>query len=106
MLLQSYRQYHAPGLSERFVVWLPVVIAGLWLVHPLNLTAVLYIVQRMASLAALFTACGLILYVAGRRRMLAGKHGVSLILAGLLLCGGLAVFSKEYGILLPLYMLV
>jgi len=106
MLLQSYRQYHAPGLSERFVVWLPVVIAGLWLVHPLNLTAVLYIVQRMASLAALFTACGLILYVAGRRRMLAGKHGVSLILAGLLLCGGLAVFSKENGILLPLYMLV
>jgi hypothetical protein len=60
----------------------------------------------MTSLAALFTVCGLILYVQGRRRMLAGNHGLSYILTGLLLCGSLAVFSKENGILLPLYMLV
>jgi hypothetical protein len=106
MLLRSYQQYRDPALSEQIVTWLPIVIAGLWLVHPLNLTTVLYIVQRMTSLAALFTVCGLLLYVMGRRRMLAGKHGLSLILAGLLLCGSLAVFSKENGILLPLYMLV
>ena len=106
MLLQSYRQYRAPEVSDRLVTWLPVAVAGLWLVHPLNLTTVLYIVQRMASLAALFTVCGLMFYVAGRRRMLAGKHGLSLILTGLLVCGGLAVFSKENGLLLPLYMLV
>jgi tetratricopeptide (TPR) repeat protein len=87
------------------VTWLPLVVTGLWLVHPLNLTTVLYIVQRMASLSALFTVCGLIFYVAGRRRMLAGKHGFSWIMAGLLACGGLAVLSKENGILLPLYML-
>jgi len=106
MLLQSYRQYRAPELSDRIVTWLPLIVSGLWLVHPLNLTSVLYIVQRMTSLAALFTVCGLHLYVTGRRRMLAGKHGLSLILAGLLVCGSLAVFSKENGILLPLYMLV
>jgi hypothetical protein len=106
MLLLSYRQYRAPGLSQQVVTWLPLVVAGLWLVHPLNLTTVLYIVQRMTSLAALFTVCGLLLYVKGRRRMLAGRHGLSLILTGLLVCGGLAVFSKENGILLPLYMLV
>jgi tetratricopeptide (TPR) repeat protein len=88
------------------VTWLPLLVTGLWLVHPLNLTTVLYIVQRMTSLAALFTVCGLILYVLGRRRMLVGKHGLSLILTGLLLCGSLAVFSKENGILLPIYMLV
>ncbi len=106
MLLQSYRQYRDPALSDRIVTWLPLVVAGLWLVHPLNLTTVLYIVQRMASLAALFTVCGLLVYVTGRRRMLAGKHGLSMILAGLLVCGSLAVLSKENGILLPLYMLV
>ncbi len=106
MLLQSYRQYRAPELSDRIVTWLPLVVASLWLVHPLNLTSVLYIVQRMTSLAALFTVCGLLLYVMGRRRMLAGQHGLSHILAGLLVCGGLAVFSKENGVLLPLYMLV
>jgi len=106
LLLRSYLDYRDPTLSPRLVYWLPVVAAGLWLVHPLNLSTVLYIVQRMASLAALFTVFGLILYVAGRRRMLSGRHGLSMIIAGLLLCGSLAVFSKENGILLPLYMLV
>jgi tetratricopeptide (TPR) repeat protein len=106
MLLRSYRQYRAPALSDRIVTWLPLVVAGLWLVHPLNLTTVLYIVQRMASLAALFTVCGLLFYITGRRRMLAGKHGLSYILTGLILCGSLAILSKENGILLPLYMLV
>ncbi len=81
-------------------------IASLWLVHPLNLTSVLYIVQRMTSLAALFTVCALCTYVAGRLRMLAGRPGRLLILAGFLVFGGLAVFSKESGVLLPLFMLV
>lgn len=106
LLLRSYREQHRPDMSRRLMTWLPVVVTALWLVHPLNLTTVLYIVQRMAALAALFTVCGLILYVTGRRRMLNGRHGMALVLTGLLLCGGLAVFSKENGILLPLYMLV
>ena len=106
LILHSYREYHKPELSNRLVTWLPVVISGLWLVHPLNLSAVLYIVQRMTSLAALFTACGLYFYLTGRRRMLAGEGGLALIIAGLFVCGGLAVFSKENGVLLPLYMLV
>jgi hypothetical protein len=106
MIIRSYRQYGNPALSDKALKWLPVVAAGLWLVHPLNLTPVLYIVQRMTSLAALFTVFGLCLYLAGRMRLLAGKSGLPLMLAGLLLFGGLAVFSKESGALLPLYMLV
>ncbi len=38
---------------------------------PINLTGVLYVVQRMESMANLFVLLGLIGYVAGRRRMLA-----------------------------------
>ncbi len=106
LILLSYRDYRKPGLSDGLVTWMPLVVTGLWLVHPLNLSAVLYIVQRMASLSALFTACGLCMYVAGRRRMLAGGAGLAWIIAGLLVFGGLAVFSKENGVLLPLYMLV
>lgn len=106
MLVDSYRALHRPGLSDRAVFWMPLVLAGLWLVHPLNLTSVLYIVQRMTSLSALFTLAGLCLYVHGRRRMLAGAHGMAWLLAGLLGCGSLAVLSKESGILLPLYLLV
>ena len=73
LVIRSYRQYRNPALSDSTLQWLPVVVAGLWLVHPLNLTPVLYIVQRMTSLAALFTVLGLCLYMAGRMRLLAGK---------------------------------
>ncbi len=106
ILVDSYRQYQRPELTERVAFWLPLVVTALWLVHPLNLTSVLYIVQRMTSLAALFTVAGLCLYVIGRRRMLAGRHGMSWLLTGLLGCGALAILSKETGVLLPLYMLV
>ena len=106
MLVGCYRQHHNPELSARVTFWLPLVVSGLWLVHPLNLTSVLYIVQRMTSLSALFTVAGLCLYVIGRRRMLAGRHGMSWLLTGLLGCGGLAILSKETGVLLPVYMLV
>jgi tetratricopeptide (TPR) repeat protein len=106
LVVRSYRQYRDPHLSAAAANWIPVVVCGLWLVHPLNLTSVLYIVQRMTSLSALFTAVGLCLYVTGRRRMLNGRHGLSIIVAGLLVFGGLAALSKENGILLPLYMLV
>ncbi|MBW2208797.1 MAG: hypothetical protein JRG79_17990, partial [Deltaproteobacteria bacterium] len=107
LLVKAYqRQSHGPRLTENTVRWLPLVITSLWLVHPLNLTSVLYIIQRMTSLAALFTVCGLCTYVAGRLRLLAGKPGRLLILAGFLVFGALAVFSKESGVLLALFMFI
>jgi hypothetical protein len=107
LVIRSYRQFRNPGLPAAALTWIPVIVAGLWLVHPLNLTPALYIVQRMTSLAALFTVLGLCFYMAGRLRLSEGKkNGLPLILTGLLLFGGLAIFSKESGALLPLYMLV
>ncbi len=106
LLIESYRTLFRSGLSGRAAFWLPVIISGLWLVHPLNLTPVLYIVQRMTSLAAMFTVFGLCLYTAGRQRMLAGRHGIAHVLTGFALFGALATLSKETGVLMPLYMLV
>jgi tetratricopeptide (TPR) repeat protein len=106
LIIRSYRLQPAANLSAGVARWLPLVVAGLWLVHPLNLSTVLYIVQRMAGLSALFSVFGLCLYLHGRMRMQAGSSGMPYILTGLLLFGGLAVFSKENGVLLPLYMLV
>ncbi len=94
LLVRTYRLYHKPDLPEAAVAWLPVVVSGLWLVHPLNLTSVLYIVQRMTSLATLFMVCGLCLYVAGRHRMLDNQRGLPLILTGLLVFGGLATLQQ------------
>lgn len=81
--------------------------AGIWLVHPLNVTSVLYVVQRMTSLAALFTFWALALYVLGRRKTLEGLHlkGLLLILAGIGPMTCLAAMSKENGVLAPYLML-
>lgn len=106
LILRAYVPYRNPDFSPGAAYWLPIAVAGLWLVHPLNLTTVLYIVQRMAGLAALFSVAGLCLYLAGRLRMRAGRTGMPYLLAGLLGCGTLAVLSKENGVLLPVYMLV
>jgi TPR repeat protein len=106
LLVRSYAHSRTPALTAGAQRWLPVLVAGLWLVHPLNLSTVLYIVQRMAGLTALFTVAGLGLYLTGRLRMQEGRSGLAHMLSGLLLCGGLAIFSKENGILLPVYMLV
>jgi tetratricopeptide (TPR) repeat protein len=78
-----------------------------WVVHPIQLTSVLYVVQRMTSLCAMFTLLGLIGYMAGRLRMERGEpNGLLLMIVGIVLGGVLASFSKETGFLLPLYALV
>lgn len=77
--------------------------AGIWLVHPLNVTSVLYVVQRMTSLAALFTFLALALYIYGRRQTVDGKYsrGILLILLALGPVTALAALSKESGALAP-----
>ena len=45
-------------------------IASAWMLLPINLTGVLYVVQRMESLANLFVLLGLLGYVTARCRML------------------------------------
>jgi len=57
------------GLNQRDGIVAALIAAG-WLLLPINLTGVLYVVQRMESMANLFVLAGLIGYVAGRRRML------------------------------------
>ena len=82
------------------------VIAGLWLLHPLAVSTVLYTVQRMTVLAALFAALGMGCYVAGRRAILEGRPGAAWIAAAYALFLPLAALSKESGLLLPCYLAV
>jgi tetratricopeptide (TPR) repeat protein len=73
--------------------------AALWGLHPLNLTSVLYVVQRMTSLATLFGLFALALYATWRssRRSSSLRNGLTglLILLSLLA----SIFSKESGFL-------
>ncbi len=76
---------------------------GAWLLHPLQVSSVLYIVQRMNLLATMFTLMGLLCYAEGRLRMLRGEPGLLVGIAGLCVFGLLAVFSKENGALIAMY---
>lgn len=80
--------------------------AALWLLHPLNLSSVLYVVQRMNLLASLFSLLALVLYVCGRRQMGQGRGAVVLLLCAVALCMPLAALGKEVGLLIPLYLLL
>lgn len=93
--------------DENVSAWIALAVAALWLLHPFNLTGVLYVVQRMTSLAALFTLAGLALYLYGRRGLLDGKRsGFVAIGAALFVFTPLAALCKESGALLPLFILV
>ncbi|MGH8370613.1 MAG: tetratricopeptide repeat protein, partial [Gammaproteobacteria bacterium] len=104
-ILAAYRQLHAPELAPQSLDWLAAVTATLWLVHPLNLTAVLYVVQRETSLSALFVLAGVNLYAWVRFRQLNGRSMTWLLFPGTALFGALAILSKESGALMPCYML-
>lgn len=106
LLLSAYRRFHDNGISTDRIIWISIFVSAAWLLHPINLSSVLYVVQRMTSLSALFTLWGLIFYLWGRLRLNDGRRGMTLICAGLLVFGALAVLSKENGALLPVYMLL
>ncbi len=87
--------------------WFPALVAASWALHPLQLTNVLYVVQRMNSLAATFVLGGLIVFCYGRHAVQAGQgSGYVLMTAGLLGGVTLGVTSKENAALLPFYALM
>lgn len=93
-------------LTSSVARWLPVLTVALWLLHPLQLTSVLYVVQRMASLSTFFVACGLAVYAWGRLRQDRGQRGIVGVGLAWLLFLPLAAFTKENGVLLsPLLLL-
>jgi tetratricopeptide (TPR) repeat protein len=81
-----------------------IVVGGLWLLHPIQVSTVLYTVQRMTELSTLFVFAGLICYVKGR--LLHDRSALSgwmLIGIGFFVFYPLAVFSKENALVYPIY---
>lgn len=94
---------HGPGTDPRSISLL---ITAIWLLHPLSVSSVLYVVQRMNLLSTLFIVLGLLCYTTGRMRALNGQSGLLLALTLTTLCAVLAVFSKENGLLIFPYLFV
>lgn len=87
--------------STRIALW----IAAIWALNPINLMAVLYVVQRMESLSHVFVFLGLCLYLDGRQRLISQGKGWCRLLAGLVACTAMGLAAKESAALLPLYAL-
>ncbi len=97
-----------PGYSpSRLHAWLPALVAATWALHPLQLTSVLYVIQRMTSLSALFVLVGIITFMYGRLRVQDNRvSGYLLMTVGLLTGLTLGLASKENAALLPLFILI
>jgi hypothetical protein len=107
LLVAFYRERRQPDLPASYPAWLALAVSAAWLLHPLNLTTVLYVVQRMTGLAAMFSFLGLGAYVWGRTRLCKGlRGGMPAVLSSLFVFTPLAFLSKENGLLLPLFILV
>lgn len=93
--------------GQSFVVPVPVVallVSLSWALAPINLTGVLYVIQRMESLATLFMLLGLLAFWHGRIRLAQGQTGGPRWMWGGLVIGGtLGVLSKESAVMLPVY---
>lgn len=88
------------GSEKSAALW----VTAFWLLHPINLTAVLFVVQRMTSLSALFTLAALNLYLLGRGSA-GGRRWVAFGV-GFLVCWPAGILAKESATLLPLYVLL
>lgn len=78
-------------------------VTAAWALAPINLMAVLLVVQRMESLCQVFVLAGLWMYVSGRRRQIQGGNGGWLLAGGIVGGTVLGLLSKESAVLLPLY---
>ncbi|MCH9049209.1 MAG: hypothetical protein IH836_09815 [Proteobacteria bacterium] len=88
--------------------WLALLTAVIWVLHPLNVSTVLYSVQRMTQLSALFTLLGFAAYLKCRLSQFenAQATGHLALFTGLFICWPLGMLSKENAVILPLLCLV
>jgi hypothetical protein len=94
-------------VEKKKSLWLALLCAACWLLHPFLVSTTLYAVQRMAQLSTMFIFAGIIFYLHGRS-MLPGKTVKAYLTMSLALgtCTSLAVLCKENGALLPVLVMV
>lgn len=81
--------------------WLPIWISVAWLVHPINILPVLLVVQRMTLLATMFLLLALISHL--KAMPTESRTRWFWLCLSWLVFWPLSLFSKETGLLFPLY---
>lgn len=94
-------------MSRRNSEFSALLAASLWLLHPYNVSTVLYAVQRMTELSTLFVLLSLTGYLYGRNQL---NHkpglGYSLMTAAVVLGSTIGILAKENAALIPLLLLI
>ena len=94
----------AAAVAPARVRWAAPALALAWAVHPLQVSSVLYVVQRMQTMSTLFLVLALLAYLQARVAQIEGRRGrTGWLLA--LLAWVLAFGCKEDAVLLPAYAL-
>ncbi len=95
-----------PALQSRFgnSRWLPTIAVLIWLIHPLQIQSVTYIVQRMNSMASMFYILAMLCYT--RARLTQSPTIKWLLAAACLMSGILALGTKETAATLPCFILL
>jgi hypothetical protein len=86
--------------SKKTSKYAVVVITAIWALHPLNLTSVLYVVQRMASLAATFMLLMLICFLKMREKQIYSTDKAWRYLIPIIFLFVLAVLTKENSVII------
>jgi len=88
----------------RHAHWIALFICAVWLLHPIQVSTVLYIVQRMAQLSAMFTLLALLSFVQGRIAIEQTHTRVAWLYLFIAFPAATiaAILSKENGVLTPL----
>ena len=92
------------GIQETRARWMAAALALAWAVHPLQVSSVLYAVQRLQTMGTLFLVLALLAYLQARRAQIAGQSGRTGLLITVLLWAA-ALSCKEDSALLPAFTL-
>jgi len=91
--------------NDKYASMVPPLITIIWLVHPINVTVVSYIVQRMTSLSATFVLLALYCYLKLRDGKLLNWRGYLLSIS-ILFLWLIGLLTKETAISLSIYVFV
>jgi len=104
-ILELLRKNHGGDYSSYFALNDIALLGALfWSLHPIHTQAVTYLVQRMASMAAMFYIMAFYCYIRFRRNSNVRKKILFLFLAFFFWFTG--IFSKENVVLLPLVLVI
>ena len=103
LLLQAFR-----GTKQlpSYLTVIALFVTTLWAIHPLQISTVMYVVQRMNIMATMFCLIALVTYTRFRCQQLEGQGNILLTLSIVCFATIFSCLSKENGALTPLYILL